>query len=47
MPVPEHLEFFIDPSRCIGCQACVQACRECDSHMGQTMILLDYIDRSL
>ena len=47
MPVPEHLEFFIDPSRCIGCQACVQACRECDSHKGQTMIQLDYIDRSL
>ncbi len=47
MPVPAHLEFFIDPSRCIGCQACVQACRECDSHKGQTMIQLDYIDRSL
>jgi len=45
--VPEHLEFFIDPSRCIGCQACVQACRECDSHKGQTMIQLDYIDRGL
>jgi Fe-S-cluster-containing dehydrogenase component len=47
MAVPEHLEFFIDPSRCIGCQACVQACRECDSHKGQTMIQLDYIDRTL
>ena len=47
MPVPAQLEFFIDPSRCIGCQACVQACRECDSHKGQTMIQLDYIDRSL
>jgi len=47
MPVPAHLEFFIDPSRCIGCQACVQACRECDSHKGQTMIQLDYVDRSL
>ena len=23
---------FIDPGRCIGCQACVAACRECDSH---------------
>ncbi|MBM3836046.1 MAG: hypothetical protein FJ403_22840, partial [Verrucomicrobia bacterium] len=23
-------EFFIDPSRCIGCQACVQACGELD-----------------
>ena len=26
----EH--FFIDYSRCIGCQACVQACAECDTH---------------
>ena len=47
MPVPAHDEFFIDPSRCIGCQACVQACRECDSHKGQTMIQLDYVDRAV
>lgn len=46
MPVPERLEFFIDPGRCIGCQACVQACAECDTHKGQSMIQLDYIDRS-
>lgn len=39
------MEFFIDPSRCIGCQACVQACSECDTHKGQSMIQLDYIDR--
>jgi Fe-S-cluster-containing dehydrogenase component len=39
------MEFFIDPSRCIGCQACVQACTECDTHKGQSMIQLDYIDR--
>lgn len=45
MPVPERMEFFIDPSRCIGCQACVQACMECDTHRGQSMIQLDYIDR--
>src|SRR6185295_80515 len=38
-------EFFIDPSRCIGCQACVQACSECDTHRGVSMIHLDYIDR--
>jgi Fe-S-cluster-containing dehydrogenase component len=46
MAVPEHMEFFIDPSRCIGCQACVQACSECDTHRGYSMIQLDYVDRS-
>ena len=39
-------EFFIDPSRCIGCQACVQACGECDTHRGHPMIHLDYVDRA-
>jgi Fe-S-cluster-containing dehydrogenase component len=46
MPVPEYLEFFVDPSRCIGCQACVQACTECDTHRGDAMIHLEYIDRA-
>ena len=45
MPVPDHLEFFIDPSRCIGCQACVQACSECETHKGRPMIHLEYVDR--
>ncbi len=44
MPVSEKHEFFIDPSRCIGCNACVQACGECDTHKGYSMIQLDYID---
>ena len=46
MPVPSHLHFFIDPNRCIGCQACVQACTECDTHRGESMIHLEYVERS-
>jgi Fe-S-cluster-containing dehydrogenase component len=46
MSVLNHLEFFIDPSRCIGCQSCVQACTECDTHKGHSMIHLEYIDRA-
>ncbi len=46
MPVPDDLEFFVDSSRCIGCQACVQACMECDTHRGHSMIHLECIDRS-
>ena len=38
-------EFYIDPSRCIGCQACVKACEECDTHRGVSMIQFDYADR--
>lgn len=45
MPVPQHLEFFVDPSRCIGCQSCVQACQECDTHKGDSMIHLEFVDR--
>lgn len=47
MPKPEKYEFFIDSSRCIGCQACLQACSECDTHKGVSMIQLDFIDRSV
>jgi Fe-S-cluster-containing dehydrogenase component len=38
-------EFYIDPSRCIGCQACVNACAECETHRGTPMIHVDYLDR--
>jgi Fe-S-cluster-containing dehydrogenase component len=36
---------FLDPARCIGCRACVAACRECDTHKGETMVFIDYLDR--
>jgi len=38
------MEFFIDPSRCIGCQACYHACSECETHRGESMIHLEYVD---
>ena len=41
-----ELAFFIDYSRCIGCEACVQACEECDTHRGQSMIHLEVIHRT-
>jgi Fe-S-cluster-containing dehydrogenase component len=41
-----EMEFFVDPSRCIGCQACVHACAECETHKGHSMIHLEYVDRS-
>ena len=45
MPKPADFHFFVDPNRCIGCQACVQACTECDTHRGDSMIHLEYVDR--
>jgi Fe-S-cluster-containing dehydrogenase component len=45
MPAAE-LEFLIDPGRCMGCQACVHACSECESNKGHSMIHLEFIDRS-
>jgi Fe-S-cluster-containing dehydrogenase component len=38
-------QIFLDPSRCIGCRSCVAACRECDTHKGESMIYIDYIER--
>ena len=38
-------EFYVDPSRCIGCQSCVKACEECETHRGNSMINFDFIDR--
>ena len=46
MPVPPQYDFFLDPNRCIGCRACVQACSECDTHRGHAMIHLEYVDRA-
>jgi Fe-S-cluster-containing dehydrogenase component len=36
---------FLDPARCIGCRACVAACRECDTHKGESMIYIDFLNR--
>ena len=41
------MEFFVDPARCIGCQSCVAACSECDTHRGHSMIHLQYVDRPI
>lgn len=39
-------QFYVDPSRCIGCRACENACAECDTHRGTPMIHVDFIDRA-
>jgi Fe-S-cluster-containing dehydrogenase component len=39
------LQFFVDPSRCIGCRSCENACAECETHRGFPMIHVDYLDR--
>ena len=39
------MEFYVDPSRCIGCQSCLKACEECDTHRGVSMINFDFVDR--
>jgi Fe-S-cluster-containing dehydrogenase component len=38
--------FYIDPSRCIGCHACENACAECETHRGRPMIHVDFLDRA-
>ena len=38
--------FVIDPSRCIGCEACVAACAESDTHRGRSLIHLERVDRA-
>jgi Fe-S-cluster-containing dehydrogenase component len=44
--MPTIKTMFVDPSRCIGCRSCEAACRECDSHKGESMIMVDFVDRS-
>ena len=46
MAVSERAVFYVDPNRCIGCRSCVQACSECDTHKGHSMIHLDFVDRA-
>jgi Fe-S-cluster-containing dehydrogenase component len=44
--IDPEMEFTLDPSRCIGCQACVHGCAECETHRGVSMIHLETVDRS-
>jgi Fe-S-cluster-containing dehydrogenase component len=44
--IDDHPVFVIDQSRCIGCEACVQACAECGTHRGQSLIHLELVDRT-
>lgn len=37
-------EFFIDFTRCIGCEACVAGCAECHTHRGTPMIHVDKVE---
>lgn len=41
-----EMEFFVDPHRCIGCHACEHACAECETHKGNSMIHIEYVERS-
>jgi Fe-S-cluster-containing dehydrogenase component len=43
--IDPEMEFYLDPSRCIGCQACFHACAECETHRGVSMIHLEYANR--
>src|SRR5690606_27301260 len=43
---PGQKHFFIDPNRCIGCKSCVEACSECDTHKGHSMIHLETVNRA-
>lgn len=44
-PLVSDKMFVIDQSRCIGCEACVQACEECGTHRGRSLIHLEYLER--
>src|SRR5690606_32131706 len=39
-------EFFVDMQRCIGCKACEAACAECETNGQESMIHVNYVDRS-
>ena len=44
--IDDNPVFVIDQSRCIGCEACVQACAECGTHRGHSLIHLERVDRA-
>jgi len=42
----KNMHFFMDMQRCIGCQACVVACAECETNGQDSMIHVHYVDRA-
>ena len=44
--IDDNPVLVIDHCRCIGCEACVQACAECGTHRGHSLIHLERVDRA-
>lgn len=42
-----EMEFFMDMQRCIGCRACEAACAECETNGQESMIHVNFVDRTV